>query len=103
MTGPPLSPAMLTSSSSDGPWGAGRPRPMFHRIPLPTGLERTLEELAREVLRRQPDDIYRFCHRFFQHRLEQREGEGRATSGLCEEHLYFYWPVFLSVNGADIS
>ena len=76
---------------------------MFHRIPLPTGLERTLEELAREVLRRQPDDIYRFCHRFFQHRLEQREGEGRAAAELCEEHLSLYWPVFLSVDGADSS
>ena len=70
-----LQSVMLKSGTSDGQWGAGRPRPMFHRIPLPTGLERTLEELAREVLRSQPDDIHRFCHEFFQRRLDQREGE----------------------------
>ena len=48
---------------------------MFHRIPIPAGLERTLEDLSREVLRHQPHNVYQFCADFFHTRLTAREGE----------------------------
>ena len=51
------------------------PRPLFHRIPIPAGLERTLEDLSREVLRHQPEDVYRFCADFFHSRLTARQSE----------------------------
>ena len=54
------------------------PRPLFHRIPIPAGLERTLEDLSREVLRHQPQNVYQFCADFFHRRLAAREGESAA-------------------------
>ena len=46
--------------------------PLFIRLSLPGGLEESLENLAREVLRTQPDNIYQFAAEHFEGLLRQR-------------------------------
>jgi hypothetical protein len=48
--------------------------PLFLRLGVPSGMEDLLEGLAREVLRHQPRDIYRFAAIHFEGLLLQREG-----------------------------
>ena len=47
-------------------------RPLFIRLSLPSGLEDTLEGLAREVLRHKPKNIYDFAADYFEDLLRKR-------------------------------
>lgn len=40
--------------------------PLFMKLCIPNGLEELLEGLAREVLRRQPNDIHSFAAVYFE-------------------------------------
>ena len=44
------------------------------KFPIPDGFQDVLSSLAKEVLRHQPPDIYRFCGLFFDTLLEMRDG-----------------------------
>ncbi len=56
-------------------------RPLFIRLSLPSGLEDTLEGLAREVLRTKPKNIYEFAAEHFEELLRKRnEGKTLMTS-----------------------
>lgn len=52
--------------------------PLFLRLGVPNGMEDLLEGLAREVLRHQPKDIYKFAAIHFEGMLLQRQ------AGECE-------------------
>ena len=45
------------------------------KVGVPSGLEHILEGLAREVLRIQPENVIEFAARYFQKKLELRNGE----------------------------
>ena len=47
-------------------------RPLFIRLSLPAGLEESLEGLAREVLRSQPKNLYKFAADHFEAKLKNR-------------------------------
>jgi len=47
--------------------------PLFLRLGVPNGMEDLLEGLAREVLRHQPKDIYKFAAIHFEGLLLQRQ------------------------------
>ena len=51
--------------------GSEKP-PLFIRLSLPSGLEESLENLAREVLRSQPENIYQFAAEHFEKQLRER-------------------------------
>lgn len=53
-------------------------RPLFIRLSLPTGLEDTLEGLAREVLRSKPKNIYQFGADYFEDLLRKRNAGEKA-------------------------
>ena len=50
----------------------GADKPLFIRLSLPSGLEESLEGLAREVLRSQPKNIYEFAAEHFEELLRKR-------------------------------
>ena len=50
----------------------GTDKPLFIRLSLPSGLEESLEGLAREVLRSQPKNIYEFAAEHFEELLRKR-------------------------------
>ena len=54
-------------------------RPLFIRLSLPAGLEESLEGLAREVLRSQPKNLYKFAADHFEAKLKNRN-QGRSRS-----------------------
>ena len=55
-------------------------RPLFIRLSLPAGLEESLEGLAREVLRSQPKELYKFAAEHFESKLKNRnQGEPRLS------------------------
>ena len=58
-------------------------RPLFIRLSLPSGLEDTLEGLAREVLRHKPKNIYEFAADHFEELLRKR------NEGNCLAHRHF--------------
>ena len=47
-------------------------RPLFIRLSMPSGLEDSLEGLAREVLRAQPKDMLEFSAQYFEGLLRTR-------------------------------
>jgi hypothetical protein len=53
-------------------------RPLFIRLSLPAGLEEALENVAREVLRSQPKNIYQFAAEHFEDLLRKRN-EGQLS------------------------
>ena len=59
-------------------------RPLFIRLSLPAGLEESLEGLAREVLRSQPKNLYKFAADHFEAKLKNRN-QGRPE----QFHLFF--------------
>ena len=64
-------------------------RPLFIRLSLPAGLEESLEGLAREVLRAQPKDLYRFAADHFEAKLKNRnQGDQsfRRGAGFSGKH-----------------
>ncbi|CAB3373793.1 Hypothetical predicted protein [Cloeon dipterum] len=56
--------------------------PLFLRLGVPNGMEELLEGLAREVLRHQPKNIYKFAAIHFEGLLLQREAGGVLSSFL---------------------
>lgn len=52
------------------------------KVEIPPGFEVLLQDLAREVLRSQPEDITAFAANYFKKKLLQRNGESlRVFSG----------------------
>ena len=47
-------------------------RPIIIRINVPSGLEDTLEGLAREILISKPKDMYEFAAQYFERLLRKR-------------------------------
>ena len=45
------------------------------KVHVPPGFEHVLEGLAREVLRVQPENVTEFAARYFQKKLDLRNGE----------------------------
>ena len=58
-------------------------RPLFIRLSMPSGLEDSLEGLAREVLRAQPKDMLEFSAQYFEGLLRTRN-KGMYTEGIGE-------------------
>lgn len=47
-------------------------KPLFIRLTLPNGLEESIESLAREILRSQPKNVYRFAAEHFADQVRKR-------------------------------
>ena len=58
-------------------------RPLFIRLSMPSGLEDSLEGLAREVLRAQPKDMLEFSAQYFEGLLRTRN-KGMYPEGIGE-------------------
>ena len=65
---------MMSTVSRGVDSGVGLEAPLFIRVVVPNGLEETLEDLTREVLRHRPKNIYEFAAKHFAEKLEQRDG-----------------------------
>ena len=75
-------------------------RPLFIRLSLPAGLEESLEGLAREVLRSQPKNLYKFAADHFEAKLKNRN---RKYPVLLDEPLCKTTPYSIGIhNSPDI-
>ena len=58
------------------------------KVQIPPGFEVILQDLAREVLRSQPDDIIGFAAEYFKKKLTQRKGELGVIWGRIHHKSY---------------
>lgn len=50
------------------------------KVNVPKGFEHVLEDLSREVLRLQPDNVIQFAAKYFAKKLELRKGKDAKNS-----------------------
>ena len=77
----------------------GTDKPLFIRLSLPSGLEESLEGLAREVLRSQPKNIYEFAAEHFEELLRKRNKGNKSCWSLPCSNLQL---CFLEEQGFPV-
>jgi len=75
------------------------PTPLVH-LQVPPGMDAALRGLTREVLRRQPSDLYLFAHRYFESLLAARVGKFYLHPELIRVHLapISYMPMYVKIQ-----
>ena len=76
-------------------------RPLFIRLSLPAGLEESLEGLAREVLRSQPKNLYKFAADHFEAKLKNRN-QGEPQLQRCEKWFIDSWEKSVSCSNLTV-